>query len=89
MRGSEFVHLRQQLDDELKAWALATHTVERLRTRGIYESPQAGPAAASKLKATRCAGPPRASRHRPRVHVRTPSPWWQAGGAGRGRAADG
>ena len=56
MRPSEFVHLRQQLEDELRAWALAAHTVERLRTRGCYESPHVGPAADSKLAATLCAG---------------------------------
>jgi hypothetical protein len=56
MRGSEFVALRVQLEDELKAWALATHTVERLRARGIYESPRVGPAAESKRKATQRAG---------------------------------
>lgn len=56
MRGSEFVALRVQLEDELKAWALATHTVERLRARGIYESPREGPAAESKRRATERAG---------------------------------
>ena len=48
--------LRVQLEDELKAWALATHTVERLRARGIYESPRVGPAAESKRKAIQRAG---------------------------------
>ena len=56
MRGSEFAALRVQLEDELKAWALATHTVERLRARGIYESPREGPAAESKRRATERAG---------------------------------
>ena len=56
MRGSEFVALRVQLEEELKAWALATHTVERLRARGIYDSPRVGPAAESKRKATQRAG---------------------------------
>jgi len=56
MRGSEFVALRVQLEDELKAWALATHTVERLRARGIYESPREGLAAESKRRATQRAG---------------------------------
>ena len=62
MRGSEFVALRVQLEEELKIWALATHTVERLRAHGIYESPRVGPATeyfTLKFLGDRCL-PPRA-----------------------------
>ena len=55
-RPRQAVRGRLWTEDELKAWALATHTVERLRARGIYESPRVGPAAESKRKATQRAG---------------------------------
>ena len=54
--------LRVQLEEELKIWALATHTVERLRAHGIYESPRVGPATeyfTLKFVGDRCL-PPRA-----------------------------